>query len=112
MNQITLTSGSIPEWNEKGKYMTSMLMDHTSISGTIPSWTKWKWPYQLTIARNTGGLSGTIPEFTSAKCATLDRLFLFSMGLTGTMPNLPKQYIVSRSSRIYLHQNKLHGTFP
>ena len=73
-NNMHLKS-TIPDWNKPLKYLYAVELSATSLSGTIPNWTEWQWPYHIIISDQHGNLTGTISDFTSAKCPLLDRLF-------------------------------------
>eukprot|EP01084_Bolivina_argentea_P198326 339638_1 len=113
VHNMPYLTGNIPKWNKPLKYIIYIAFDSTSLIGTLPEWTHWQWPYQLTIANQLGNLTGTIPPFTNAKCPTLERLYLYDMSLTGTMPPLPPQiYDRLYDPTVFLNGNELYGTFP
>eukprot|EP01084_Bolivina_argentea_P198327 339639_1 len=109
-------SGILPSPWLNSSVLTIFSASHNHITGTLPEWTHWQWPYQLTIANQLGNLTGTIPPFTNAKCPTLERLYLYDMSLTGTMPPLPLLYFtllyLLYDQTVFLNGNKLYGTFP
>ncbi|EPS70789.1 polygalacturonase-inhibiting protein 4 [Genlisea aurea] len=107
-NDPRIDGRTIPSAISQLNYLTSIIIFHTGLVGSIPpSFANLKYLQELYLYGNR--LSGPIPEFLS-RMQSLTTLRLIDNGFSGTIPASLSD--LRNLSYLTLHSNKLTGTIP